>query len=191
MILEACCSPRSPTIRCISGSVGHAARQHQLSIAVFIIFILVCYVGMVYGSVGAFLAEFFPGRIATSVSVPYHIGNGWGGGWCRSSPRRRSRPRHRLRLIYPIAVPRCASSSSFRDAARVKTASGNRYSSSSGGIATFTQGLAALTVAFPFSQCRAARGVERDVADVRDMLRPWPAIATRRPARRSNLHALL
>jgi hypothetical protein len=31
--------------------------------------------------VGAFLAEFFPGRIRyTSVSVPYHIGNGWGGG---------------------------------------------------------------------------------------------------------------
>src|SRR5258707_6085804 len=42
--------------------------------------ILVCYVGMVYGPVGAFLAEFFPGRIRyTSVSVPYHIGNGWGG----------------------------------------------------------------------------------------------------------------
>ena len=36
---------------------------------------------MVYGPVGAFLAEFFPGRIRyTSVSVPYHIGNGWGGG---------------------------------------------------------------------------------------------------------------
>src|ERR1700686_4916468 len=50
-------------------------------IAIFIIFILVCYVGMVYGPVGAFLAEFFPGRIRyTSVSVPYHIGNGWGGG---------------------------------------------------------------------------------------------------------------
>src|ERR1700675_60859 len=49
-------------------------------IAIFIIFILVCYVGMVYGPVGAFLAEFFPGRIRyTSVSVPYHIGNGWGG----------------------------------------------------------------------------------------------------------------
>src|SRR6202022_156532 len=31
-------------------------------IAIFIIFILVCYVGMVYGPVGAFLAEFFPGR---------------------------------------------------------------------------------------------------------------------------------
>src|SRR6266566_3417707 len=50
-------------------------------IAIFISFILVCYVGMVYGPVGAFLAEFFPGRIRyTSVSVPYHIGNGWGGG---------------------------------------------------------------------------------------------------------------
>src|SRR5207237_10658592 len=50
-------------------------------IAIFIIFILVCYVGMVYGPVGAFLAEFFPGKIRyTSVSVPYHIGNGVGGG---------------------------------------------------------------------------------------------------------------
>ena len=46
-----------------------------------IIVILVNYVGMVYGPIGAFLAEFFPSRIRyTSVSVPYHIGNGWGGG---------------------------------------------------------------------------------------------------------------
>ena len=37
--------------------------------------------GMTYGPIAAFLAEFFPGRIRyTSVSVPYHIGNGWGGG---------------------------------------------------------------------------------------------------------------
>jgi MFS family permease len=49
--------------------------------AVGIIAILVSFVGMVYGPVGAFLAEFFPSRIRyTSVSVPYHIGNGWGGG---------------------------------------------------------------------------------------------------------------
>src|SRR2546421_9591039 len=34
-----------------------------------------------YGPIAAFLAEFFPGRIRyTSVSVAYHIGNGWGGG---------------------------------------------------------------------------------------------------------------
>ena len=50
-------------------------------VAIIIIAIMVCYVGMVYGPIGAFLAEFFPGRIRyTSVSVPYHIGNGWGGG---------------------------------------------------------------------------------------------------------------
>jgi MFS family permease len=50
-------------------------------IAILIIVILVSYVGMVYGPIGAFLAEYFPARIRyTSVSVPYHIGNGWGGG---------------------------------------------------------------------------------------------------------------
>src|SRR5262249_12863314 len=49
--------------------------------AVGITAILVSYVGMVYGPIGAFLAEYFPSRIRyTSVSVPYHIGNGWGGG---------------------------------------------------------------------------------------------------------------
>src|SRR5919204_70878 len=50
-------------------------------IAIIVIAILVNYVGMVYGPIGAFLAEYFPARIRyTSVSVPYHIGNGWGGG---------------------------------------------------------------------------------------------------------------
>jgi MFS family permease len=49
--------------------------------AVLIVVILVNYVGMTYGPIGAFLAEYFPGRIRySSVSVPYHIGNGWGGG---------------------------------------------------------------------------------------------------------------
>jgi MFS family permease len=49
--------------------------------AILIVAILVNYVGMTYGPIGAFLAEFFPSRIRyTSVSVPYHIGNGWGGG---------------------------------------------------------------------------------------------------------------
>ena len=49
--------------------------------AVLIVVVLVNYVGMTYGPIAAFLAEFFPGNIRyTSVSVPYHIGNGWGGG---------------------------------------------------------------------------------------------------------------
>jgi MFS family permease len=51
------------------------------AMSVLIVAILVNWVGMTYGPIAAFLAEFFPGRIRyTSVSVPYHIGNGWGGG---------------------------------------------------------------------------------------------------------------
>jgi MFS family permease len=77
-------------------------------IAVFIVFILVCYVGMVYGPVGAFLAEFFPGRIRyTSVSVPYHIGNGWGGGLVPfiTSAAFAATGSIGYALIYPIVVP--------------------------------------------------------------------------------------
>src|SRR5438094_253250 len=77
-------------------------------VAVFIIFILVCYVGMVYGPVGAFLAEFFPARIRyTSVSVPYHIGNGWGGGLVPfiTSAAFAATGSIGYALIYPIAVP--------------------------------------------------------------------------------------
>src|SRR5207244_9902015 len=45
-------------------------------VAVFIVFILVCYVGMVYGPVGAFLGEYFPGVSRSSVGwVPYHVGH--------------------------------------------------------------------------------------------------------------------
>ena len=48
---------------------------------VLILFILVLYVTMVYGPVAAMLVEMFPTRIRyTSMSLPYHIGNGWFGG---------------------------------------------------------------------------------------------------------------
>lgn len=44
--------------------------------------ILVIYVTMVYGPIAAALVEFFPTRIRyTSMSLPYHIGNGWFGGF--------------------------------------------------------------------------------------------------------------
>jgi hypothetical protein len=43
--------------------------------------VLVLYVTMVYGPVAAMLVEMFPTRIRyTSMSLPYHIGNGWFGG---------------------------------------------------------------------------------------------------------------
>src|SRR4051812_21640928 len=46
-----------------------------------ILFILVLYVTMVYGPIAAMLVELFPTRIRyTSMSLPYHIGNGWFGG---------------------------------------------------------------------------------------------------------------
>jgi MFS family permease len=46
-----------------------------------ILVLMVIYVTMVYGPIAAFLVELFPARIRyTSMSLPYHIGNGWFGG---------------------------------------------------------------------------------------------------------------
>jgi MFS family permease len=80
----------------------------NMPIAILIIAILVAYVGMVYGPIGAFLAEFFPSRIRyTSVSVPYHIGNGWGGGLVPfiTTAAYQATGSVGYALIYPIAVP--------------------------------------------------------------------------------------
>ena len=50
-------------------------------VVVLILTILVIYVTMVYGPIAAMLVELFPTRIRyTSMSLPYHIGNGWFGG---------------------------------------------------------------------------------------------------------------
>ncbi|HTK00509.1 MAG TPA: MFS transporter [Bordetella sp.] len=49
---------------------------------VVLLTILVIYVTMVYGPIAAMLVEMFPTRIRyTSMSLPYHIGNGWFGGF--------------------------------------------------------------------------------------------------------------
>ena len=49
---------------------------------ILILTIMVIYVTMVYGPIAAMLVEFFPTRIRyTSMSLPYHIGNGWFGGF--------------------------------------------------------------------------------------------------------------
>jgi MFS family permease len=50
--------------------------------AISLLSLLVIYVALVYGPVAAFLVELFPTRIRyTSMSLPYHIGNGWFGGF--------------------------------------------------------------------------------------------------------------
>ena len=49
---------------------------------ILILTIMVIYVTMVYGPIAAMLVELFPTRIRyTSMSLPYHIGNGWFGGF--------------------------------------------------------------------------------------------------------------
>lgn len=48
---------------------------------IFLVFLLILYVTMVYGPIAAFLVEMFPTKIRyTSMSLPYHIGNGVFGG---------------------------------------------------------------------------------------------------------------
>ena len=58
------------------------AAQVNKPLVVGLLWLLVLYVTMVYGPVAAALVEMFPARIRyTSMSLPYHIGNGWFGGF--------------------------------------------------------------------------------------------------------------
>lgn len=66
--------------------VGYPARADPAAIdkplVIAILTLLVLYVTMVYGPIAAMLVELFPTRIRyTSMSLPYHIGNGWFGGF--------------------------------------------------------------------------------------------------------------
>ena len=66
-------------------AAGYPAKADPAQInkpmVVGLLFILVLYVTMVYGPIAAMLVEMFPTRIRyTSMSLPYHIGNGWFGG---------------------------------------------------------------------------------------------------------------
>jgi MFS family permease len=59
-----------------------AGGNYQPIVLVLLVFILVLYVTMVYGPIAAFLVESFPARVRyTSVSLPYHVGNGYFGGF--------------------------------------------------------------------------------------------------------------
>ncbi|WP_209311996.1 MFS transporter [Bradyrhizobium frederickii] len=71
-----------------TGDAGIVKMAHPLDIfrpqvaaIIGLLFVLVVYVTMVYGPIAAMLVELFPTRIRyTSMSLPYHIGNGWFGG---------------------------------------------------------------------------------------------------------------
>jgi hypothetical protein len=66
-------------------STGYPATLNKdeidYAMVVLILVIMVLYVTMVYGPIAAYLVELFPTNIRyTSMSLPYHLGNGWFGG---------------------------------------------------------------------------------------------------------------
>ncbi|HWP47609.1 MAG TPA: MFS transporter [Candidatus Limnocylindrales bacterium] len=68
------------TGKVITPAVVEAVHPDVIMLTLLIL-IQVIYVTMVYGPIAAFLVELFPTRIRyTSMSVPYHFGNGWFGG---------------------------------------------------------------------------------------------------------------
>jgi MFS family permease len=76
-------------VRAALGAAGYPAKADAIEAfsgrwfgLVSILTLLVIYVTMVYGPIAAMLVEMFPTRIRyTSMSLPYHIGNGWFGGF--------------------------------------------------------------------------------------------------------------
>jgi MFS family permease len=79
----------------------------QLCWLILLVFIQVLFVTMVYGPIAAFLVELFPTRIRyTSMSLPYHIGNGVFGGLLPTvATLLVTQTHHHLAgLIYPISI---------------------------------------------------------------------------------------
>jgi hypothetical protein len=73
-------------VKAVLSAAGYPDKANPATVnkpmVVLILFILVVYVTMVYGPIAALLVELFPARIRYSaMSLPYHIGNGWFGGF--------------------------------------------------------------------------------------------------------------
>ena len=69
-----------------AATAGYPAASDSAAVnkpmVVAILLVLMVYVGMVYGPIAAMLVEMFPANIRyTSMSLPYHLGNGWFGGF--------------------------------------------------------------------------------------------------------------
>ena len=81
--------------------------QPEILPLIALVWIQVVFVTMVYGPIAAFLVEFFPAKIRyTSLSIPYHIGNGWFGGFLPliAAALLASTGNLYAGLIYPIVV---------------------------------------------------------------------------------------
>ncbi len=73
-------------VKGVLSAAGYPAKADPAAVnkpmVVLILFVMVFYVTMVYGPIAALLVELFPARIRyTAMSLPYHIGNGWFGGF--------------------------------------------------------------------------------------------------------------
>jgi MFS family permease len=79
----------------------------NIPLLIGLVWVQVVFVTMVYGPIAAFLVEYFPARIRyTSLSIPYHIGNGWFGGFLPliAASLFAATGNIYAGLIYPIAV---------------------------------------------------------------------------------------
>jgi MFS family permease len=86
--------------------LAKAPNPNHVAIVVLVT-IQVVYVTMVYGPIAAFLVELFPPKIRyTSMSLPYHLGNGWFGGFLPlvAASLTASTGNIYMGLVYPIAV---------------------------------------------------------------------------------------
>ena len=81
--------------------------QPEILPLIALVWIQIIFVTMVYGPIAAFLVEFFPAKIRyTSLSIPYHVGNGWFGGFLPliAAALLASTGNLYAGLIYPIVV---------------------------------------------------------------------------------------
>lgn len=84
MAISSAAGPITPAIKDAAGKITTPAIAATPNVVLItgLIFILVLFVTMVYGPIAAFLVESFPAKIRyTSVSLPYHVGNGYFGGF--------------------------------------------------------------------------------------------------------------
>jgi MFS family permease len=80
-IIMAGCLLAAVTYYPIYAAMAANAKPVNVPVLVLLVFLQVIYVTMVYGPIAAFLVEVFPARIRyTSLSLPYHLGNGEFGG---------------------------------------------------------------------------------------------------------------
>jgi len=99
----------NPTLGKFVGADGTtpSVAQPEILPLIALVWIQVVYVTMVYGPIAAFLVEYFPARIRyTSLSIPYHLGNGWFGGFLPliAASLLASTGNLYAGLIYPIVV---------------------------------------------------------------------------------------